>query len=52
MSVRFKGRDYHVVTYEVRDPNTMERRHEIQIVASYTGRNVRIYLDGKQLVPS
>lgn len=52
MKVRHKGRDYQVERFEVLDPRDRETvRHQVTFIVSPTGRNVRIELDGKLLVP-
>jgi hypothetical protein len=45
--IRHKGRDYTVSFYNVE--RNGEVLHRIQIVTSPKGRNVRIYLDDREL---
>lgn len=46
-TIRHKGRDYAVTIFHIECRG--EVLHDVQIVASPTGRNVRIYLDGKEM---
>lgn len=46
-TIRHKGRDYTVAIFHVERGGAV--LHSIQITASPTGRNVRVYLDGMEM---